>query len=50
LHELEENRRPENNKKSHEEIYQMNSKIILRKELVEGLYRIEDLRKAYILF
>ena len=33
-----------------EEVYQKNSKIILKKELVEGLYRIEDFRKVYILF
>jgi tRNA-Thr(GGU) m(6)t(6)A37 methyltransferase TsaA len=33
-----------------EEIYRKVSKIILKKELVEGLYRIEDLEKLYILF
>ena len=33
-----------------EEIYQKVSKIILRKDLVEGLYRVEELEKLYILF
>ena len=33
-----------------EEIYQKVSKIVLKKELVEGLYRIEDFEKLYILF
>jgi tRNA-Thr(GGU) m(6)t(6)A37 methyltransferase TsaA len=33
-----------------EEVYQKISKIILKKELVDGLYRIEDLEKLYILF
>ncbi|KKH97941.1 hypothetical protein EO95_01845 [Methanosarcina sp. 1.H.T.1A.1] len=33
-----------------EEIYQQVSKIILKKDLVEGLYRIEDFEKLYILF
>ena len=33
-----------------EEIYQKVSKIILRKDLAEGLYRVEELEKLYILF
>ncbi|KKG16181.1 hypothetical protein EO98_12580 [Methanosarcina sp. 2.H.T.1A.6] len=33
-----------------EEIYQQVSKIILKKDLAEGLYRIEDFEKLYILF
>ncbi|AKB17139.1 MULTISPECIES: tRNA (N6-threonylcarbamoyladenosine(37)-N6)-methyltransferase TrmO [unclassified Methanosarcina] len=33
-----------------EEIYQKVSKIILRKNLEEGLYRVEELEKLYILF
>ena len=33
-----------------EEIYVKVSKIILKRELVEGLYRIEDFRKIYVLF
>jgi tRNA-Thr(GGU) m(6)t(6)A37 methyltransferase TsaA len=33
-----------------EEIYQKVSKIVLKKELAEGLYRIDDFRKVYILF
>lgn len=33
-----------------EEIYRKVSKIVLKKELAEGLYRIEDFRKVYILF
>ena len=33
-----------------EEIYQKVSKIILKKDLVEGLYRVEELEKLYILF
>lgn len=33
-----------------EEIYQKVSKIILNKDLVDGLYRVEELEKLYILF
>jgi tRNA (adenine37-N6)-methyltransferase len=33
-----------------EEVYRKVSKIVLKKELAEGLYCIEDLRKIYILF
>lgn len=33
-----------------EEIYRKVSKIVLKKELAEGLYRIEDFGKVYILF
>ncbi|MHC1755868.1 MAG: tRNA (N6-threonylcarbamoyladenosine(37)-N6)-methyltransferase TrmO [Methanosarcina sp.] len=33
-----------------EEIYQKVSKIILKKDLEEGLYRVEELEKLYILF
>ena len=33
-----------------EEIYQKVSKIVLKKELADGLYRIEDFEKLYILF
>ncbi|MPM53222.1 hypothetical protein SDC9_99987 [bioreactor metagenome] len=33
-----------------EEVYQKVSKIILREDLVDGLYRIEELEKLYILF
>jgi tRNA (adenine37-N6)-methyltransferase len=33
-----------------EEIYRKVSKIVLKKELAEGLYRIDDFRKVYILF
>jgi tRNA-Thr(GGU) m(6)t(6)A37 methyltransferase TsaA len=33
-----------------EEIYRKGSKIVLEKELEEGLYRIEDFGKLYILF
>lgn len=37
---------PEHN----EDIYQKVSKIILKKEFADGLYRIEELEKLYILF
>ncbi|MCC4769896.1 tRNA (N6-threonylcarbamoyladenosine(37)-N6)-methyltransferase TrmO [Methanosarcina sp. DH2] len=33
-----------------EEIYQKVSKIVLKKDLEEGLYRVEELEKLYILF
>lgn len=33
-----------------EEIYQKVSKIVLKKELAKGLFRIEDFEKLYILF
>lgn len=33
-----------------EDVYQKVSKIILKKDLVDGLYRIEELEKLYILF
>lgn len=33
-----------------EEVYQKVSKIVLKKELTEGLYRIEDFEKLYVLF
>ncbi len=33
-----------------EEIYEKVSKIILKNELIDGLYRIEELEKLYILF
>lgn len=33
-----------------EEVYQKVSKIILRKDLADGLYRVEELEKLYILF
>lgn len=33
-----------------EDIYKKISKIILKKELAEGLYRVEELEKLYILF
>jgi tRNA (adenine37-N6)-methyltransferase len=33
-----------------EEIYRKGSKIVLEKDLEEGLYRIEDFEKLYILF
>lgn len=33
-----------------EEVYRKVSKIVLKKELAEGLYRIEDFEKVYILF
>ena len=33
-----------------EEVYQKVSKIVLKKELADGLYRIEDFEKLYILF
>jgi len=33
-----------------EEVYSKVSKIVLKKEFIEGLYRIEDLEKLYILF
>lgn len=33
-----------------EEVYRKVSKIVLKKELTEGLYRIEDFEKLYILF
>lgn len=33
-----------------EEVYQKVSKIVLREDLVDGLYRIEELEKLYILF
>jgi tRNA-Thr(GGU) m(6)t(6)A37 methyltransferase TsaA len=33
-----------------EEIYQKVSKIILKKDLEDGLYRVEELEKLYILF
>ena len=33
-----------------EEVYQKVSKIVLKKELTDGLYRIEDFEKLYILF
>jgi tRNA-Thr(GGU) m(6)t(6)A37 methyltransferase TsaA len=33
-----------------EEVYQKVSKIIIRKDLVDGLYRVEELEKLYILF
>lgn len=37
---------PEHN----EDIYQKVSKIILKKEFADGLYRVEELEKLYILF
>lgn len=33
-----------------EEIYRKVSKIVLKKELAEGLYHIDDFRKVYVLF
>jgi tRNA (adenine37-N6)-methyltransferase len=33
-----------------EKVYQKISKIVLKKELADGLYRIEDFEKLYILF
>lgn len=33
-----------------EDIYQKVSKIVLRKDLVDGLYRVDELEKLYILF
>jgi tRNA-Thr(GGU) m(6)t(6)A37 methyltransferase TsaA len=33
-----------------EEVYQKVSKIILREDLIDGLYRVEELEKLYILF
>ena len=33
-----------------EEVYSKVSKIVLKKEFIEGLYRIEDFEKLYILF
>ena len=36
--------------KYNEEVYQKVSKIVIKKELEEGLYRIEELEKLYILF
>ncbi len=33
-----------------EDVYKKISKIILKKELAEGLYRVEELEKLYILF
>jgi tRNA-Thr(GGU) m(6)t(6)A37 methyltransferase TsaA len=33
-----------------EEVYQKVSKIVLREDLVDGLYRVEELEKLYILF
>ena len=33
-----------------EEVYQKVSKIIIKKDLVDGLYRVEELEKLYILF
>ena len=37
---------PEHN----EEIYEKVSKIIIKKDLMDGLYRVEELEKLYILF
>ncbi|HOW13648.1 tRNA (N6-threonylcarbamoyladenosine(37)-N6)-methyltransferase TrmO [Methanosarcina sp.] len=36
--------------KYNEEVYQKVSKIVLREDLVDGLYRVEELEKLYILF
>jgi len=36
--------------KYNEEVYQKVSKIVLKKELTEGLYRVDELEKLYILF
>lgn len=33
-----------------EDIYQKISKIVLERELLEGLYRIEDFKRVYVLF
>ena len=33
-----------------EEVYEKISKIVLREDLVDGLYRVEELEKLYILF
>jgi tRNA-Thr(GGU) m(6)t(6)A37 methyltransferase TsaA len=33
-----------------EEVYEKSSKIVLREDLVDGFYRIEELEKLYILF
>lgn len=33
-----------------EEVYRKVSKIVLKKELAEGLFRLEDFRKIYVLF
>lgn len=33
-----------------EEVYQKVSKIVLREDLVDGLYRVKELEKLYILF
>lgn len=33
-----------------EEVYDKVSKIVLKKEFTDGLYRIEDLKKLYVLF
>ncbi len=33
-----------------EEVYEKVSKIVLREDLVDGLYRVEELEKLYILF
>lgn len=33
-----------------EEVYQKVSKIVLREDLADGLYRVEELEKLYILF
>lgn len=36
--------------KHNEEIYEKVSKIIIKKDLMDGLYRVEELEKLYILF
>jgi len=36
--------------KYNEDVYQKISKIILREDLADGLYRVEELEKLYILF
>lgn len=33
-----------------EEVYRKVSKIVLKKELTEGLYRLDDLEKIYVIF